>query len=140
VSKKRSGDDRQAKTLKKTTLAIALGVLLAFSVVMGITGISIGFGSIYPQINLIAQPIACPGGTMTHSQQISEIGTATYYAAKWFCVDEKTGEKSEVSGNTVALLAGPFYGVMIFAVLLAIVYLYWYSNVGPAKNGGPDLW
>jgi len=114
--------------------------MFAFSFLIGITGIAIGFGSIYPQLNHIAQPIACPGRTMTHSQQISEIGTATYYAAKWFCVDESTGERTEVSNNKVALIAGPVYGTVVLIILLAIVYLYWYSSVGPAKNGGPDLW
>jgi len=133
-------DDRPPKKLRKTTLAILLIGIFAFSLVLGIAGFAIGFGSIYPQMNLIAQPIACPGLTMTHSQQILEVGTATYYATKWYCVDGKTGERSEVRGNAVALIAGPVYGMVIFVILLAIVYLYWYSSVGPAKNGGPDLW
>ena len=112
--------DLQPKTLKKTSLAVLLIVLIAFSVFLGITAGAIGLGSIYPQINTIAQPVACPGRTMSHSQQISEIGTATYYAAKWYCVDEQTGERSEVSGNTVALISGPVYGVVIFLILFAV--------------------
>jgi len=133
-------DDLRPKTLKRSTLAILLIVLLAFSVFLGITAGAIGLGSIYPQLNSIAQPIACPGRAMSHSQQITEIGTATYYAAKWYCVNGQTGERSEVSGNTVALIAGPVYGVVIFVILLAIAYLYWNSSIGPAKNGGPELW
>ena len=119
---------------------VGMLIIFAFSIVLGITAGAMGLGSIYPQLNSIAQPIACPGQAMSHSQQISEIGTATYYTAKWYCVDEKTGERSELSSNTVALIAGPFYGVVIFAILLVIVYLYWNSSVGPAKNGGPQLW
>lgn len=114
--------------------------VFAFSTFLGITAGAMGLGSIYPQLNSIAQPIACPGRAMNHSQQVSEIGTATYYAAKWYCVDEKTGERVEVGSNTIAVIAGPVYGLVIFGILLAIIYLYWYSSVGPAKNGGPGLW
>lgn len=114
--------------------------MLAFSIFLGITAGAMGLGSIYPQLNSIAQPIVCPGRTMSHSQQISEIGTATYYAAKWYCVDDRTGERSEVSNNTIALTTGPIYGAVIFAILLVMVYLYWYSSIGPAKNGGQKLW
>jgi len=137
---KRPDRNGESKTIKRSTLVIGAIIVLAFSIFLGITGGAMGLGSIYPRLNSIAQPLACPGRTMSHAQQISEIGTATYYAAKWYCVDEKSGERSELSGNTVALIAGPAYGLVIFVVLLTIVYLYWNSTVGPAKNGGPDLW
>ena len=138
---KQSGSRNDApKTVKRSTLIVGLLIIFAFSIFLGITAGAMGLGSIYPQLNSVAQPLACPGRKMSHAQQISEIGTATYYAAKWYCVDERSGEKSELSGNTVALIAGPVYGLVIFVILLTIVYLYWNSNVGPAKNGGPQLW
>ena len=132
--------ERKAKVLSRTTLIVILVAVFTFSIFLGITAVAMGLGSIYPKLNSIAQPVACPGKTMSHSQQISEVGTATYYTAKWFCVDETTGERMELSGNTVALISGPVYGVVIFGMLFAILYMYWYSSVGPAKNGGPDLW
>jgi hypothetical protein len=132
--------DTNPNVLERSTFAALLFVVLAFSMFLGFTAGAMGLGSIYPQINAIAQPVACPGRSMSHSQQVSEIGTAKYYAAKWYCVDEKTGERSEVSGNTVALITGPVYGIVTFVILLALVYLYWNSKVGPAKNGGPRLY
>jgi len=131
--------DTKPKTLKRSTLAILLFAAFCFSMFLGVTAGALGLGSIYPQLNSIAQPVACPGHTMTHSQQVSEIGTTTYYAAKWFCVDDNGG-RTEISSSTIALTAGPVYGIIFFAVLLALIYLYWNSKIGPAKNGGPTFW
>lgn len=132
--------DAQIGKVRKSTLVIGLGIGLAFSILIGVTAGAMGFGSIYPQLNLIAKPFACPGKQMSYSQQVSEIGTATYYTAKWFCVDERSGVKTEVEPNTVFLYAGVFYGLVFFALLFVITYFYWNSSIGPAKNGGPRLW
>jgi hypothetical protein len=77
---------------------------------------------------------------MSYTQNVSEIGSATYWSATWFCVDERSGAKQELDSNTVFLVAGPFYGLAFFVVLLIIVYLYWNSSIGPAKNDGLRLW
>lgn len=98
--------DTKPKTLKRSTLAILLFAAFCFSMFLGVTAGAMGLGSIYPQLNSIAQPVACPGHTMTHSQQVSEIGTTTYYAAKWFCVDEND-DRTEISSNTIALNRRP---------------------------------
>jgi hypothetical protein len=126
--------------LKKTTLAIGLVVGLAFSIFMGVTAGSMGFGSMYPGLNSIAGPFVCPGKQMVHSRQVSQIGSTRYYTATWYCVDERLGKERAVESNAVFFYAGIFYGLAFFIALLLISYVYWNSSIGPAKNGGPRLW
>lgn len=130
----------KTKKVKTSTLVIWLLVGLVFSMIMGITGGAMGFGSRYPQLNLIAKPFVCPGQQMSYTQNVSEIGSATYWSADWFCVDEQTGEKKQLDQNTVFQISGPLFGLMFFVLLLLIVHLYWNSSIGPAKNDGPRLW
>ena len=130
----------KTKKVKTSSLVIWLMVGLIFSIIMGITGGAMGFGSRYPQLNLIAKPFVCPGQQMSYTQDVSEVGSATYWSADWFCVDEVSGVKTELDQNMVFLIAGPFYGLIFFVVLLGIVYLYWNSSIGPAKNDGLRLW
>lgn len=121
-------------------MIVSLIALFVFSAFLGVVGGAIGLASIYPQINMFAQPLACPGQTLTHTQQISEIGSATYYAAAWYCVDPQTSERTEASAMTVYLAAGLLHGLIVFAALTGLTYLYWNSSVGPAKNDGLRLW
>jgi hypothetical protein len=107
---------------------------------MGITAGSMGLGSVFPQLNLIARPFLCPNGQMSHVQHVSEIGTATYWTADWFCVDEGSGVKTELDPDTVFSYAGTMLGLALFVVLLIIVYVYWNSSIGPARNDGLRLW
>ena len=128
------------RTVRKSTLAIALVVGLAFSMLMGIIAGARGLGSIYPQLNLIAKPFVCAGGEMSYSRSVSEVGSATYYSAQWYCADSAGAERKEIDPNYIFVTAGLPYGLAFFALLLAITYLYWNSSIGPAKNGGSDLW
>lgn len=126
--------------VKTSSLITWLIVVLIFSVFIGITGISMGLGSIYPQLNLVAKPFVCPSQQMSYAQNASEIGSDTYWNATWFCKDEQSDNKTEINPNTIFLFAGSIYGLLFFSVLLIITYLYWYSNFGPAKNDGLHLW
>lgn len=130
----------QTKKVKTSSLITWLIVGFSFSIVMGITAGSRGFGSMFPQLNLIASPFVCPNGQMSYTQNVSEVGSATYWSANWFCVDEQSGAKQELNPNTIFLVAGPFFGLAFFVVLLIIVYLYWNSSIGPAQNDGLRLW
>lgn len=96
-------------------------------------------GSIYPQLNLVAKPFVCPGGEMTYSQSMSTVGSASYYSSQWYCANT-AGDRKEIDPNDIFESAGLIFGLTFFAGLLAITYFYWNSNIGPAKNGGPDLW
>lgn len=136
---KQRRDDRVRK-LKKSTLIIGLTVGLLFSVTIGVAGGAMGLGSLYPQLNLIAKPVVCPLGEMSYSQNVSTIGTANYYTAKWFCADLRSGERTEIDPNSIFLSSGLVFGLAFFAILLLVTYLYWNSSIGPAKNDGPLLW
>ena len=130
----------KTKKVKTSSLVLWLMVGLIFSMIIGITGGAMGFGSRHPQLNLIAKPFVCPGQQMSYTQNVSQIGHATYWSAVWFCVDENSGIKTELDQNMVFLIAGSFYGLIFFVVLLVIVYLYWNSSIGPAKNDSLRLW
>jgi len=122
------------RKVKTSSLITWLTVGFIFSIFIGITGISMGLGSIYPQLNRVAKPFVCPSQELTYTQQISEIGSDTYWSATWFC------EENEIDPNVISLYAGSLYGLVLFILLLIIVYVYWNSNIGPAKNDGLHLW
>ena len=130
----------KTRKVKTSSLIIWLLVGFIFSMIIGITGGAMGFGSRFPQLNLIADPFVCSNGSMSYTQNTSEIGTATYWTATWFCADEQSGVQTELDPNSVFLSAGPFFGLVFFILLLIIVYLYWNSSIGPAKNDGLRLW
>src|SRR5688572_24684586 len=128
------------RKVKTSSLITWLLVGFIFSMIMGITAGAMGFGSLYPQLNLVAKPFVCPNQQMSHTQHVSQIGSETYTTATWFCEDEQSGSKTEINPNTIFLIAGPIYGLVFFIGLLIITYVYWYSSVGPAKNDGLHLW
>jgi hypothetical protein len=128
------------RKVKRSSLIIGILAALIVSIFFGITGGAMGFGSRYPQLNLAAAPFLCAGRQMTYEQHVSEIGTATYWTATWFCEDAASGVKTELDSDTVFLYASPLYSLTIFVLLIVIVYVYWNSSVGPAKNGGLHLW
>jgi hypothetical protein len=130
----------ETKKVKTSALIIWLMVGLIFSIFMGVTAGSMGFGSWFPQLNLVAKPFICPNKQMSYTQDVSQIGADTYWTATWFCINEQSGVKTKLDPNTVFLYAGPFYGLVFFVALLIIVYLYWNSSIGPAKNDGLRLW
>jgi hypothetical protein len=99
-----------------------------------------GFGSRFPQLNLIVSPLLCPNQQMSYTQNVTEVGTATYWTATWFCVDEGSGLRTELEPGMVHGYAGSVYGVLILILLLGITYLYWNSSIGPARNDGLRLW
>jgi len=130
------------KTRKVNTSALIFGLLveLTFSIFLGFTGVAMGLGSRFPELNFIAKPFTCPGGQMTYTQSISEIGTATYWTATWFCLEEQAGANTELNSDTVFLYSGSIYGLVLFVALLFVTNWYWNSSIGPAKNDGLRLW
>lgn len=85
---------------------------------MGVTAISIGFGALFPSLNLIAKPFVCPGGQMqlvTQDYHPSPIETVT--TLTWYCVDDLTGAKKELGIFPMSLYAGTIYGLLLFAAV-----------------------
>ena len=86
---------------------------------MGITAGSIGIGAAFPPANYIAGPFVCPGGQMqltTQDYHPSPVETVT--TLTWYCVDGKTGAKTELGIFPMSLYAGSIYGLLLFLVLL----------------------
>lgn len=85
---------------------------------MGITVGSIGIGAIIPNANLVAKPFVCPTGQMKNSSdyyQVSPVESVT--TITWYCVDPKTGTKTELGIFPMSLYAGAFYGLVFFLVV-----------------------
>ena len=97
----------KTRKVKTSSLVIWLVVGLVFSILIGVTGGAMGLGSRFPQLNLIVDPFLCPGAQMSYTQNVSEIGTATYWTADWACVDEGSGATTELDRDTVFYSAGP---------------------------------
>jgi len=103
----------------------ALFWIFIWSIFMGVTAISIGFGAIFPSMNRIAKPFICPRGEM-------ELETQTYrpYPGKtittltWYCTDQETGERTELGIFPMSLYAGAIYGLLLFVVIIVGWSLY----------------
>ena len=126
------------RTVKRSTLAIGLIVVLAFSLMIGFTGVAMGLGSLFPSLNMVAKPFVCAGGEMSYEQQSSRVGSATYHTARWYC--QQPYSKAEIDTNAIFFYSGLLYGILIFAMLLGVIYIYWNSSIGPAKNDGLRLY
>ncbi len=95
-----------------------------WSLFMGVTAISIGFGAAFPPLNYVAAPFVCPGGTLSAEEQgytVSPVESVT--TITWYCIDGKTGEKAELSMWPMALSSGLIYGFLLFLVIFAVMVL-----------------
>ncbi len=91
---------------------------------MGIMVVSIGLGSVFPGLDGIAGPFVCPGGKMAiSSQQYTVSPVESGYTITWYCLNEKTGAKTELGFWPQHLVAGSFYGLLIFVVGCIIWYV-----------------
>ena len=120
----------------KTSTIMWLTAGIIGSWFMGITAVSLGLGSLFPAINLVAQPFVCPGGQMVnHSQnyQVSPVENVT--TLTWDCVDSHSGAQTELNPWTINVYAGSFYGLLIMAAALIVFYSYrrWGSSQATEK-------
>ncbi len=68
-------------------------VLLVWSLFMGVTAISIGFGAAFPALNQIAGPFVCGNGQMrVDSTTYRPSPGTTVTTEDWMCVDNRTGK------------------------------------------------
>jgi len=92
---------------------------LIWCLFMGVTVGSIGIGAVFPSVNLIAKPFVCPGGQMQvvtkdyHPDPTRTVTTVTTY-----CVDGKTGVKTELGIFPMSLYAGTICGLVFFALTM----------------------
>jgi hypothetical protein len=86
---------------------------------MGITAISIGFGALFPSMNLVAKPFVCPGGRMDLTKEVyNPYPGNTITTLTWYCVDEASGVKRELGIFPMSLYAGTIYGWLFFGVVV----------------------
>ncbi len=110
--------------LNRSTIGYLL-IGFFFSIFMGVTGISIGIGALYPPLNYIAKPLACPNGQLSYQQSVSNpVPGTTYTTAGWTCTDSKTGAQTTLDAIKMSVYAGPIYGILLFL----IGCFFWYMN------------
>ena len=99
---------------KKATYT-ELATALFWSIFIGIVGISIGLGALYPPLNYVAKPLVCADGQMTFEKQVNQATpTQTFYSADWYCT------KGESASQPISPFgyAGVFYGLLCFPIFL----------------------
>lgn len=95
-------------------------VTLVFCVFMGITAISVGLGAAFPSINQIARPFVCSNGEMIQeSRRFNPYPGKVVTSQTWYCVEDG-GSRTQLSMFPIALIAGTFYGLGLFAVLFVL--------------------
>ena len=89
---------------------------------MGVTAISIGFGALFPSMNLVAKPFVCPNGTMDLTKQVYRPYPGnTITTLTWYCVDENSGAKRELGIFPMSLYAGTIYGWLLFGLVFVVM-------------------
>ena len=107
----------------KTTIGWLIAAFV-WSIFMGVTAISIGFGALYPPLNYIAKPLACPNGQLTFEQNVSNPTPGrTDTTALWFCRNPGADTPTPIDPIKMGLYAGPFYGLLLFAVGFSFLYM-----------------
>lgn len=94
-------------------------ILLVWSLFMGVTAISIGFGAVFPDMNRIAGPFVCGNGQMqVNSTTYNPSPGTTITTEDWMCIDNRTGKAQPVNEVSMFLIDGIFYGLILFAVIV----------------------
>jgi hypothetical protein len=104
--------------------ASTLVIILFWSLFMGVTAISIGFGAVFPSMNKIAKPFVCPRGEMeVETQTYRPSPGTTVTTLTWYCVDAASGEKKELGIFPMTLYAGLIYGFILFVVIFLFMFI-----------------
>jgi hypothetical protein len=97
---------------------------------MGVTAISIGFGALFPSMNLVAKPFVCPSGKMDLTKEVyNPYPGNTITTISWYCIDEASGAKKELGIFPMSLYAGTIYGWLFFG--LVVIGMVIYANRRP---------
>jgi hypothetical protein len=101
----------------------------------GIIVISIGFGAIFPSLNLIAKPLVCPEGTMNLDRQnYNPYPGKSVTTITWYCANGSSGTQTELGAFPMVLYAGTIYGVALFVVVLLGMLLTANKNQRPSQG------
>lgn len=107
--------------LKKSVLVW----MLIWCLFMGVTAISIGFGALFPSMNLISKPFVCPRGEMSVEKQVyNPYPGTTITTLTWYCIDPQNGAKTEIGILPMSISAGLIYGFILFILVLIGMWIY----------------
>jgi len=96
----------------------SLVIVFLWSIFMGVTAVSIGFGALFPSMNRIAKPFVCADGELVVDETVLHpYPGRVSKIVRWTCVDRASGVAEPLSPFLLSLYAGPFYGLLIFAVV-----------------------
>lgn len=99
------------KNKKETVKGLVEGFF--WSIFIGVVGISIGLGALYPPLNYVAKPFVCPSGQMTFEKQVNQAAPSqTFFSADWYC----TKGASTSAPISPFAYAGVLYGLLCFPV------------------------
>ena len=106
----------------------------------GVIVLSIGFGALFPSINLIAKPFVCPDGKMELDKDVyNPYPGNTVTTITWYCMDEASGTQTELGVFPMSLYAGTMYGVLLFVVVVPGMVLTGNKNPGSLQDQRPRL-
>jgi len=98
-----------------------------WSIFIGVVGISIGLGALYPPLNYVAKPFVCPAGQMTFEKHVDQATPSqTFYSADWYCTKGEAAAQSESDRLPISpfVSAGVFYGLLCFLLFLPGLYYF----------------
>jgi len=123
--KSKQGSREKDAGVKPKRQIINWFLVLLWSLLMGVTAVSMGIGSLYPPLENIAGPFVCPNGQIQVTSQAYTVSPVEHgYTLTYYCVDKQTGAQTELGFWPKHLIAGSIYGLLIFVLILAIWSLY----------------
>jgi hypothetical protein len=108
-----------------------------WSIFIGVVGISIGLGALYPPLNYVAKPFVCPTGQMTFEKHMDQATPSqTFYSADWYCTKGAATTEPESGSLSISPFAsaGVFYGLLCFPLFLLGRYYFKRKEVSREKK------
>jgi hypothetical protein len=103
--------------MKNKKTLTELVTVFFWSMFIGVVGISIGLGALYPPLNYIAKPFVCSNGQMNFEKQTTQTAPdKTFYSADWTC----TKADSASQPINPSIFAGVIYGLVCSPIGLFI--------------------
>lgn len=102
---------------KVITLVVAFPICIFF----GVMFIALGLGSYFPQVNYVtASSFVCPNGTLASDIDLRANIRLSSNNVHYDCINRTTGAKTSVT-FPVLLFSGAIYGLVLFAIVFAIM-------------------
>jgi hypothetical protein len=121
----------------KNTLYTIL-FILGVSLFCGIIVISIGFGSIFTQLNLVSEPVVCGSDNLDVVQHVNHYRPGeTSWTISAYCVDSK-GVKKDVTG-LVQVVTELIYSLIPLVIITGLMFKTWNTPVEISPRQGKSL-